>query len=81
VETPSTRGAKPALLVALMIGAGIAAAPASADPQDLVPYCSGDQSPMDSNCRSAPSQIATHEGSGLSPDLPSGLTPDTVPVI
>lgn len=64
-----------------MIGAGIAAAPASADPQDLVPYCSGDQTPMDSNCRPAPSQIATHEGSGLSPNLPSGLTPDQEPVI
>lgn len=69
------------LLVALMIGAGVAAAPAGADPQDLVPYCSGDQTPMDSNCRSAPSQIATHEGSGLSPDLPSGLTPDDEPAI
>jgi hypothetical protein len=71
------------LLVALMIGAGVAvaAAPAGADPQDLVPYCSGDQTPMDNNCRAAPSQIATHEGSGLSPNLPRGLTPDQDPVI
>ena len=24
---------------------------AAADPADLVPYCSGDQTPMDNNCR------------------------------
>lgn len=70
------------LLVALMIGAAVAAAaPATADPEDLVPYCSGDQTPMDSNCRTSPSQIATHDGSGLSPNLPTGLTPDQQPAI
>lgn len=68
------------LLVALMTGAAVAvAAPASADPADHVPYCSGDQTPMDSNCRVTPSQIATHDGMGLSPNLPSGLTPDQQP--
>lgn len=36
---------------------------------------------MDSNCRTSPSQIATHEGSGLSPNLPSGLTPGEEPAI
>lgn len=56
-------------------------APANADPADLVPYCSGDQTPMDSGCRLSPSQIATHEGSGLSPILPSGLTPGEDPAI
>lgn len=70
------------LLAALMIGAGLAAAaPAGADPQDLVPYCSGDQTPMDSNCRPTPSQITVHDGMGLTPNLPSGLTPGEDPAI
>jgi hypothetical protein len=65
---------------ALLLGAPHAAA----DPQDLVPYCSGDQTPMDSNCRATPSQVFTHPestGSGLSPDLPYGLTPGEQPVV
>ena len=49
------------------------AAPAAADPADHVPYCSGDQTPMDSNCRVAPSQVYTHEGNpGANPDVPLG---------
>ncbi|WP_102143296.1 hypothetical protein [Mycobacterium hubeiense] len=55
------------------------APPAAADPQDLVPYCSGDQTPMDHNCREMAHQVFTH-GSGLDPDLPSGLDPANEPV-
>lgn len=67
---------------ALLIAAAVAvAAPASADPADLVPYCTGDQTPMDSNCRVAPSQNAIEPQSGLSPDLPFGLNPGNVPAI
>ena len=58
-----------------------AAGPAAADPADLVPFCSGDQTPMDSNCRAAPSQIFTHGDSGVSPDLPYGLNPGEVPEV
>ncbi|OFJ55666.1 hypothetical protein [Mycolicibacterium grossiae] len=61
-----------------------AAPPAAADPQDLVPYCSGDQTPMDSACRVAPSQVFTHPESGrsgVSPDLPYGLNPGEQPAI
>jgi hypothetical protein len=56
---------------------------ASADPADLVPYCSGDQTPMDSACRAAPSQIFTHdsESSGVSPQLPYGTDPGNEPAI
>ena len=68
------------LLAALVIGAAVAAAaPASADPADLVPYCSDDQTPMDSNCRATSSQIIVHDGMGISPNLRSGLTPDDEP--
>jgi hypothetical protein len=70
------------VLVALLSALTLAlAAPAGADPDDHVPYCSGDQTPMDSNCRTSPSQIATHEGSGLSPNLPYGLDPGNAPAV
>jgi hypothetical protein len=67
-----------ALLSALAL---LVAAPASADPDDHVPYCSGDQTPMDSNCRTTPSQVATHDGMGLSPNLPYGINPGTEPAV
>ncbi len=70
------------LMGALLIAAAVAAAaPASADPADLVPYCTGDQTPTDSNCRAAPAQRAVEPQSGLSPDLPFGLNPGNVPAI
>jgi hypothetical protein len=59
----------------------IAVPHATADPQDLVPYCSGDQTPMDTNCRQMPHQIFTHEGSGVDPNLPYGLDPGSEPVV
>jgi Spy/CpxP family protein refolding chaperone len=66
---------------ALVAAAALLAAPqAVADPQDLVPYCSGDQTPMDNNCRPMAHQEFTH-GSGLDPDLPSGLDPANEPVV
>ena len=70
----------PACLFA--VAAMLVAAPqAAADPQDLVPYCSGDQTPMDNNCRPMAHQEFTHGGSGTSPNLPSGLDPANEPVI
>lgn len=66
----------------LVAAAAMIAAPhAAADPQDLVPYCSGDQTPMDDNCRPMAHQIYTHDGSGVDPELPSGLDPGNEPVI
>lgn len=70
------------LLGALLLVAGVAAAaPASADPESHVPYCTGGQTPMDSNCRAAPSDSYTGPQSGLSPNLPFGLTPGMEPAI
>jgi hypothetical protein len=72
-------------LVAAALLAGIAmlgaASPATADPADLVPYCSGDQTPMDSSCRVPPSQVFTHGESGVSPELPYGVDPGNDPAI
>jgi hypothetical protein len=71
------------LFAACLVAAGalIAAPHAAADPQDLVPFCSGDQTPMDDNCRQMPHQIFTHEGSGVDPNLPYGLDPGSEPVV
>ncbi|OBB47954.1 MULTISPECIES: hypothetical protein [unclassified Mycobacterium] len=65
------------ILAAVLIAvAGLLAAPqAAADPQDLVPYCSGDQTPMDNNCRPMAHQEFTHSPGGFDPNLPSGLDP------
>ncbi len=59
----------------------VAASQATADPEDLLPYCSGDQTPMDSNCRIMPQQEFTHAGNGANPDLPFGLDPANPPVV
>lgn len=69
---------------ALLAGAaalGAAAPQAAADPEDLVPYCSGDQTPMDTNCRVPSSQVFTHDTSGVSPELPYGVDPGNDPAI
>jgi hypothetical protein len=45
-----------AVFAAAGVGAALFAAPptAQADPEDLVPYCSGNQTPGDSGCRLTP---------------------------
>jgi hypothetical protein len=58
----------------------IGAPTALADPADLVPYCSGDQTPMDNNCRQMAHQVFTHDGMGANPELPSGTNPGVQPV-
>jgi hypothetical protein len=63
-----------ATCAALLASAAFAcAAPAVAEPSDHVPYCSGDQTPMDNNCRVTPSQVFTHDGNpGANPEVPLG---------
>jgi hypothetical protein len=66
----------------LMAAAVLGAAHASADPQDLVPYCSGDQTPMNSNCQYAPDgQGYMDSAPGANPDLPLGLNPGVEPAV
>ncbi len=52
---------------------------ASADPADLVPYCSGDQTPMDNNCRPPASQVFTHDAGGANPQVGYGTNPGVDP--
>ena len=54
--------------------------PASADPRDWVPWCTGDQTPADSNCRVNPNDGRTDNAPGANPDVPLGVTPDLVAV-
>ena len=66
----------------LMAAAAVAGgAPiAAADPEDLVPYCSGDQTPMDNNCREMAHQVFTHDSGGANPQVPMGTNPGVQPV-
>lgn len=69
---------------ALVAAAALLAAPhAAADPQDLLPYCSGDQTPMDNNCRPMAHQEFTHAPApgGLDPNLSAGLDPSDPAVV
>ena len=66
----------------LMVAAVIGAAQASADPEILVPYCSGDETPMNNNCQYAPDgQGYMDSAPGANPDLPLGLTPGVEPAV
>jgi hypothetical protein len=52
---------------------------AAAEPADLVPYCSGDQTPMDNNCRPSSSQVFTHDAGGANPQVGYGTNPGVAP--
>jgi len=66
----------------LTVGAVLGAPQASADPQDLVPYCSGDQTPTNSNCQYAPDQRGIMDGApGANPGTALGLTPLNEPAV
>jgi hypothetical protein len=72
------------LAAGLLTAAAVLGAPqASADPQDLVPHCSGDQTPMNSNCEYAPDQQrgAMEGAPGANPGTPLGLTPLDEPAV
>jgi len=66
----------------LVAAAALIAAPqAAADPDQLVPYCSGDQTPMDVRCRPMPDQVFTDDAPGANPDVPLGTNPDLEPIV
>jgi hypothetical protein len=64
----------------LIAAAALIAAPhAAADPDQLVPYCSGDQTPVDNNCRPIPQQVFTDDAPGANPGVPLGTNPGVEP--
>ena len=58
----------------------IAAPQAIADPEDHVPYCSGDQTPMDNYCRPMPHQVFTDDAPGANPGVGLGTNPGVEPL-
>lgn len=66
----------------LLVAAVVGAAQAGADPEILVPYCSGDQTPTNSNCQYAPDGQGYMESApGANPDVPLGLNPGVEPAV
>jgi hypothetical protein len=68
--------AAPLVITAVAIAG---AAPVAADPEDLLPWCSGNQTPVNNDCRPAPSQIFTEDGPGADPQVPLGTDPGLQP--
>jgi hypothetical protein len=69
------------LAACLIAAAALIGAPhAAADPDQLVPYCTGDQTPMDSSCRPMPQQVFTDNAPGANPDVPLGTNPGEQPL-
>ncbi len=71
------------IFAACLVAAAALAAPghAAADPQDLLPYCSGDQSPIDTDCRPMPHQAFTDDATGADPNVALGTDPGEQPVV
>lgn len=65
----------------LSVAAAVAAPTAAADPRNWVPYCSGDQTPMDDNCQPMAHQHFTHDAPGATPHEPTGLDPNHAAVV
>jgi len=66
----------------LVAAAALIAAPhAAADPEDRLPYCSGEESPIDVSCRPMPHQVFTDDAPGANPGVPLGTNPGVEPVI
>ena len=69
------------LAVSPLTTAVTTASPASADPEDLVPWCTADQTPTDSNCRPSEDQGYSENAPGANPELPTGVNPGVAPIV
>jgi hypothetical protein len=58
----------------------VGAPEAAADPEDLLPYCSGDQTPTDVSCRPMPHQAFTEDAPGANPGVALGTNPGYEPL-
>ena len=73
------------MLAAVLLGdrrGAVGAPQASADPQDLVPDCSGDQTPDEQQLPvPRPIRAIMDSAPGANPDLPLGLNPGNQPAV
>lgn len=65
------------IFVATLLGAPIA----GADPEDLMPYCTGSQTPTNNSCRSNPNEVSGDSSSGANPDVAIGVEPEHTPAV
>lgn len=70
------------LLAVALLAAAVAAAPAAAaDPQILVPDCTGGQVAQAGECNASPMEGWFGDAAGANPNVPLGLTPDHLAVV
>lgn len=67
--------------VLLMTTALIGAPLAVGDPEDLMPYCSGGQTPANNNCRPSSDQTYDDDAPGANPGVPVGVDPVHTPAV
>lgn len=65
----------------LTFGALVAAAPAHADPEDLLPWCSAGETPTNNNCRATEQQDSSDTAPGADPEIPLGVNPGVAPIV
>lgn len=65
--------------VTVVVAAMVGSPPAAADPEDLVPVCSGGEVPELNNCRAGPNQENATNAPGENPELPMGIDPGLAP--
>lgn len=71
------------LFVAVLLTAAAlsTAVSATADPEDLLPWCSAGQTPANDNCRAAEQQHASDSVPGADPEIPLGVNPGVAPIV
>jgi hypothetical protein len=58
-----------------LIGPPSTAQPSIAQPDDLLPYCSGNETPANNNCRAGNDQVFEDSAPGANPGVPVGVDP------
>ena len=69
-------------MAGLLLVVALAVSPtATADPEDLEPYCTGGQMPDTGECLLQPQSIYINDAPGANPQVPMGLDPASVPAV
>jgi hypothetical protein len=69
-------------IAGLLLVVALAVSPtATADPEDLEPYCTGGQMPVTGECLLQPQSVYIDDAPGAGPQVPLGLDPESVPAV